>query len=424
MQWTGKAAKVRIYVNTNRRTMQQIKAETGCDVIINGGLYDMNTYRPVCHLKVDGKVLSQDQYTYLGYGWSGDETPRLVTDYSSMDNYICCVCLVREGAKAPLYYDKSVGGARERTAIGTMHDGSLWVYVGSNPQTPEALQETAVMAGVRDAIMLDGGASTQGILPGYTTTSKRNVHNYICIWEEKEDSGMDIIQIPSNAGNYGGKRKVGDIKYIVLHYTGNNGDSARANGLYFQRTVVQASAHYFVDSKEIVQSVHDDYIAWHCGAKIYYHPNARNANSIGVELCDDNKDGEIYPSAATIDRALALVKQLMDKYGVPQENVIRHWDVSHKLCPAYWSGTSAKDALWRSAFWSRLAEEKKPDSTPAPDRYNTMAEIERDAPWAAPTVAKLLYHQSILGDGTGLDLSRDMLRLLVICDREGCFGDQ
>ena len=57
------------------------------------------------------------------------------------------------------------------------------------------------------------------------------------------------------------------------------------------------------------------------------------------------------------------------------------------------------------------------------ERYNTLQEIERDAPWGAPTVAKLLSHQSILGDGTGLDLSRDMLRLLVINDRAGCYGD-
>lgn len=62
------------------------------------------------------------------------------------------------------------------------------------------------------------------------------------------------------------------------------------------------------------------------------------------------------------------------------------------------------------------------DEAPAETRYNTLTEIERDCPWAAPTVEKLIRQQAILGDGSGLDLSRDMLRLLVINDRAGCYG--
>ena len=365
MQWSGKAAKVRIYVNTYKRTMQQIKAETGCDIIINGGLYDMKTFQPVCHLKVDGQVLASDRYTYLGYGWNDDGALTLMADYSSVKNYICCVCLVRGGQKQTLFYDAGVGGARARTAIGTMPDGSVWVYLGSNPQTPEALQETAINAGVKDAIMLDGGASTQGVLPGYETTSKRNVQNYICIWQEKEKSSVDIIQKPANPSNYGGSRPLSSIRYIVIHYTGNNGDTAAGNGNYFQKNVVKTSAHYFVDSTTIVQSVPDSRIAWHCGAKVYLHREARNANSIGIELCDDVKDGTVYPTQATIDRALELTRYLMKTYNIPASNVIRHYDVSGKLCPAYWCGTDEKNALWKTAFWNRLSEQPPSPEKPS-----------------------------------------------------------
>lgn len=44
------------------------------------------------------------------------------------------------------------------------------------------------------------------------------------------------------------------IKYIVVHYTGNNGDTAYSNTNYF-RSYRGASAHYFVDDKSIWQSV-------------------------------------------------------------------------------------------------------------------------------------------------------------------------
>jgi N-acetylmuramoyl-L-alanine amidase len=48
----------------------------------------------------------------------------------------------------------------------------------------------------------------------------------------------------------------------------------------------------------------------------------------------------------------------------------------------------------------------------------------KDIPaWALPTVEKLIAHGSLKGDSKGdLNLSNDMLRLLVINDREGLYG--
>ncbi len=45
----------------------------------------------------------------------------------------------------------------------------------------------------------------------------------------------------------------------------------------------------------------------------------------------------------------------MKKYGVPAENVIRHFDVNGKSCPAYWCGTDARDKKWKSEFWDKLS---------------------------------------------------------------------
>lgn len=80
---------------------------------------------------------------------------------------------------------------------------------------------------------------------------------------------MSIKQVPANAGNVGGSRSASAIKYIVIHYTGNDGDTAAANAKYYANTVVKTSAHYFVDAKEIIQSVPDLRIAWAVGGNKY-----------------------------------------------------------------------------------------------------------------------------------------------------------
>lgn len=170
----------------------------------------------------------------------------------------------------------------------------------------------------------------------------------------------------ANKSNYGGRRDTSKIKYLVIHYTGNDGDTDESNGRYFARTVVQASAHYFVDDDSITQSVPDDYVAWHCGGKKYascshtgggkYYGKCTNTNSISIEICDDVRNGAVCPSYATIQNALELAEHLIAKYSIPKENVIRHFDVTGKLCPAYWCGSSIKDNNWKTEFWNKLTE--------------------------------------------------------------------
>lgn len=132
------------------------------------------------------------------------------------------------------------------------------------------------------------------------------------------------------------------IQYIVIHYTGGFG-TAKDNCRYFAGGDRKASAHYFVGYEgEIWQSVEDRNIAWHCGAKKYRHPDCRNDNSIGIELCvrksdQDSKcaeDSDWYFEDATVEAAVELTRYLMKKYNVPASGVLRHYDVTGKVCPA------------------------------------------------------------------------------------------
>jgi len=129
------------------------------------------------------------------------------------------------------------------------------------------------------------------------------------------------------------------IKYIVIHYVGATG-GAQANCKYYAEADRSASAHYYVDfDGSVWQSVEDKNIAWHCGAKSYVHAECRNANSIGIELCVRNKGDQSstskdwYFEDATVQTAITLTKELMAKYGIAADHVIRHYDVTGKICP-------------------------------------------------------------------------------------------
>ena len=140
----------------------------------------------------------------------------------------------------------------------------------------------------------------------------------------------------AHRSNSGGKRTA-KIEWIVMHYTANDGDSDESNGRYFQRPLNPvASAHYFVDDDSITRSVPDDFVAYHCGAYQYKHPSCRNANSIGIEMCDAKRDGKVMATEKTIQNAAELVYQLCKQYKIPYDHIIRHYDVTGKLCPAYW----------------------------------------------------------------------------------------
>ena len=136
------------------------------------------------------------------------------------------------------------------------------------------------------------------------------------------------------------------IKYIVIHYVGATG-GAEANCKYYAAQNRGASAHYFVGfAGEIWQAVEDKNLAWHCAGKKYantkggtYHGICTNANSIGIEMCVRNRGSQAdtsrdwYFEDATVEAAAELTRYLMNKYGVPASHVIRHYDVTGKICP-------------------------------------------------------------------------------------------
>lgn len=145
----------------------------------------------------------------------------------------------------------------------------------------------------------------------------------------------------SNSRQIGKRRKLSDIRYIIIHDTGNSspGADAEAHFKYLQNAIRYGSAHYYLDDKQIIQTIGDSLVAWSIGDRWGYsnNPNrikdATNSNSISIELCiNSNIDkGKAYKNL------VELTKNLMTKFKVPAERVIRHFDATGKICPGSWS---------------------------------------------------------------------------------------
>ncbi len=201
-----------------------------------------------------------------------------------------------------------------------------------------------------------------------------------------------------------------DIRFLVIHYTGSLG-TAENCCRYFQSAYRSASAHYFVGYEgEVWRCVQDKDIAWHCGTTgTYRHPVCRNDNSIGIELCVRNPNGSVnsvakdagwYFEPETVKAAVRLVKMLMKQYQIPVENVIRHYDVTGKVCP--------QPYVVEPQAWEEFRKQVVADSDPDP--------------YAEASVTAARAAGILVGDETGnLRLHEPVTRqdLLVILDRCG-----
>ncbi len=121
------------------------------------------------------------------------------------------------------------------------------------------------------------------------------------------------------------------INGIVIHYTANPGTSAIANRNYFENlkdtNEAKASAHFVVGLEgEIVQCIPT--------AEIAYASNTRNTDTVAIECCYENEDGSF--NQAAYDATVDLAAWLCAREGLSANNVMRHYDITGKMCPLYY----------------------------------------------------------------------------------------
>lgn len=121
------------------------------------------------------------------------------------------------------------------------------------------------------------------------------------------------------------------INGIVIHYTGNPGSTAQGNRNYFESLkdthTTKASSHFIVGLEgEIIQCVPT--------AEMSYASNNRNRDTISIEVCHPDETGLFKEE--TYQSLIHLTAWLCNRSGLGTEAVIRHYDVTGKICPKYY----------------------------------------------------------------------------------------
>ncbi len=191
-------------------------------------------------------------------------------------------------------------------------------------------------------------------------SSSNNATNNTSSTTEKKEATVNIIR-NSNFKGFNTSTRTLKPRYIVIHYTGAEGTAAD-NVNYFNGGNRDASADIFVGHNGELLAYNNDIsgrYSWHCGGPLEsshhpYYGKCTNANSIGIELCTHQTNGTWIFNQKTVDAAVEVTKYLMNKYSIPAENVIRHYDVTGKSCPRVsgW-GAVGGDSQWQ-AFKKRL----------------------------------------------------------------------
>ena len=120
------------------------------------------------------------------------------------------------------------------------------------------------------------------------------------------------------------------VKGIVVHYTANPGTDAKANRDYFdglaQSGETYASSHFVIGlDGTVIQCIPL--------SEMSYASNDRNEDTISIECCHPGKDGKF--TNETYKALVKLTAWLCDYYKLSSDDIIRHYDVTGKMCPKY-----------------------------------------------------------------------------------------
>lgn len=132
-----------------------------------------------------------------------------------------------------------------------------------------------------------------------------------------------------------------EIRGIVVHYTANPGTTAQQNRNYFNslarqngESATSVSSHFIIGlDGEVIQCIPL--------SEISYASNDRNSDTISIECCHPDSDGRF--TDATYQSLVKLCAWLTQELELPESSIIRHYDVSGKLCPLYYV---ENESLW------------------------------------------------------------------------------
>lgn len=142
-------------------------------------------------------------------------------------------------------------------------------------------------------------------------------------------AGPDFAQqaiLDENCNSRNGK-KLETVRSVVVHYVANPGSTAMNNRDYFAQDDTVVNSHFVVGLEgEVVQCL-----------PLYEQSvssNWRNPDIISIEVCHPDETGKF--NEATMEALIKLTAWLCEEFELEAEDVIRHYDVTGKMCPLYY----------------------------------------------------------------------------------------
>jgi len=156
------------------------------------------------------------------------------------------------------------------------------------------------------------------------------------------DPGIDVQLLTINDWSRPGEA-CDTITNVVIHYLANPGTTAQQNHDYFESLknngdliasgqitedeAVSMSANFVIGiDGEIIECVPPGEIA--------YASNSANHYSVSIENCHVDTTGQF--TEATYESLVKLTAYIVDMYDLARDDIIRHYDVTGKLCPLYY----------------------------------------------------------------------------------------
>lgn len=125
-----------------------------------------------------------------------------------------------------------------------------------------------------------------------------------------------------------------EVNNIVVHYVGNPCSTARENRNYFESLKDQTSSDGTSVSSHFVIGLEGEVVQCIPLTEVAYASNNRNSDTISIECCHPDTTGKFYDS--TYQTLVNLCAYFCREFELEAEDVIRHYDVTGKICPKYY----------------------------------------------------------------------------------------
>lgn len=142
---------------------------------------------------------------------------------------------------------------------------------------------------------------------------------------EGPDFATQLI-LDEDCNSRNGKR-LETVRNVVVHYVANPGTTAKQNRDYFSNDDTDVNAHFVIGLEgEIIQCL-----------PLYEQSvssNWRNPDIISIEVCHPDESGKFNDE--TMDALIRLTAWLCEEFELRAKDVIRHYDITEKMCPLYY----------------------------------------------------------------------------------------